>query len=88
MIAQTRMPAFASYVAATVLYGPDHTAVVLHPAGEEHENAVATRERLKARGYTVVPLPRDLAPFLANAPTEVCLRVRGILRTRAVAEAA
>ena len=48
-------------------------AVVLHPDGSEHENAVATVRRLERRGYMIVPLLNgdSRAAFLAAAPAEV-----------------
>jgi len=46
-------------------------AVVLHPDGPEHENAVAARARLERRGYTVAGTPANWGPFLAGAPPQI-----------------
>jgi len=78
-------PTNAANVPALVLYGPDRTAIVLHRAGDGHENAAATRARLERRGYAVVPAPPDLTPYLTGASGEVRERARQILRALAVA---
>jgi len=67
-------------VAAVTLYGPGNRAVVLHPGGDAHPNAEATRDRLTRHGYDVVPLPPDPAAFLAGAPSKVHTRALRILR--------
>jgi len=61
-------------VPALVLYA-GRRAVVLHPAGPGHECAEAARLRLERRGYTVVPVPENLAPFLRGVPQLVRARV-------------
>ena len=43
-------------------------AVVLHPDGSEHENAVLCRARLESRGFCVVPVPANVGPFLRGVP--------------------
>jgi len=65
-----------------VLYS-GRRAVVLHPAGETHENAVATVRRLERRGYACGAVPSDVALFLAAAPADVRDRARQILRVLA-----
>ena len=66
-------------VPALVLYGPGRQAIVLHPAGAEHENAVLCRARLESRGFCVVPVPANVGPFLRGVPTPLRARVLALV---------
>jgi hypothetical protein len=68
VIPTPRPPSNPDCAPAVVLYGPGREAIVLHPGGAEHENAVAARARLERRGFAVVEVPADLAPFLRGVP--------------------
>lgn len=66
---------------AIVLTWPDANKVVtvLHPAGTNHPNAIATRARLLGRGYQLRPLPADPELLLRAQPRPVAETVRALL---------
>ncbi len=61
-------------VVAGVIYGrAKGSAWAFHPDGANHPDLLELRERLKQRGYRLVPAPADLAAFASPSTPPVAL---------------